>query len=56
MSTYDVKARGEQMDRELEEYVQAMRLEDKENMSRFWVLLGFGMFCLSLGFLFGRSL
>ena len=55
MSTFDRKARMEQIERELNKYAEAKRAEDKDEMYEMWLLLGFGLYCISLGVILGRS-
>jgi hypothetical protein len=56
MSTYDRKARMQQIDREHDEWVEQMRIKNKGDMFPIWCLLGFGVFCMSLGFILARSI
>ena len=56
MSTFDRKAMIEQLDREHDEWVEKMRIKDKDDMYPIWGMLGFGIFCMSLGFLLARSI
>ena len=56
MSTFDRKAMIKQLDREHDEWVEKMRIKDKDDMYPIWGMLGFGIFCMSLGFLLARSI
>jgi len=56
MSTYDRKARMEAMEREHDEWAERMRIKNKRDMYPIWGMLGFGIFCMSLGFLLGRTI
>jgi hypothetical protein len=56
MSTYDRKARMEAMEREHDEWAERMRIKNKGEMYPVWGMLGFGIFCMSLGFLLARTI
>ncbi|VVM90056.1 hypothetical protein [Pseudomonas fluorescens] len=56
MSTYDRKARMEEMEREHDEWVERIRIKNKRDMYPIWAMLAFGMFCWSLGFFVGRTI
>ena len=55
MSTYDRKARLEQIEREFAEYDEAVRNRDKRENGKLWLLFGFGLYCVLLGFMLGIS-
>jgi len=54
MSTYDRKARMERSEREHDEWVERMRIKHKGEMLPMLGLFGFGIFCMSLGFILAR--
>lgn len=56
MSTYDRKARLERSEREHDEWVERMRIKHKGEMLPMLGLFGFGIFCMSLGFILARSI
>lgn len=56
MSTYDRKARLEQIEREFAEYDEAVRNRDKRENGKLWLLFVFGLYCVLLGFMLGISL
>ncbi|WP_248742033.1 MULTISPECIES: hypothetical protein [unclassified Pseudomonas] len=56
MNTFDRQAIIEQADREYDEWVEKMRIKDKESRYPVWSMLGFGLFCMSLGVILGRSI
>ncbi|MCU0120923.1 hypothetical protein N8H74_21895 [Pseudomonas sp. B2M1-30] len=55
MSTYDAKARRAKIEREIEEYAEEVRIKDKDEARKMWLLFGFGLYCMLLGVLLGRS-
>lgn len=55
MSTYDRKARLEQIEREFAEYEETLRTKEKSESRRLWLLFGFGLYCVALGFILGIS-
>lgn len=56
MSTYDRKARMEELEREHDEWEERMRIKNKGDIYPIWGMLAFGLFCMSLGFLLARSI
>jgi len=56
MSTYDAKARMEQLEREHDEWAEKIRIKNRKEMRPIWGLLGLGIFCMSLGFILARSI
>jgi hypothetical protein len=56
MSTYDAKARMEQLEREHDEWAEKIRIKNRKEMRPIWGLLGLGIFCMSLGFMLARSI
>ena len=56
MSTYDFKARMEELEREHDEWEERMRIKNKGDMYPIWGMLAFGLFCMSLGFMLARSI
>ncbi|MBV4487902.1 hypothetical protein HU727_020150 [Pseudomonas sp. SWRI153] len=56
MSIYDARARMEQMEREHDEYVERMRVKHRGDLYPVLMLLAFGIFCMCLGFILGRSI
>lgn len=56
MNTFDRQAMIERADREYDECVEKMRIKHKGEMVPILGLLGFGLFCMSLGFLLARSI
>lgn len=56
MSTYDRKARLEQIEREFAEYEETLRIKGKSEGLRLWLLFGFGLYCVALGFILGISI
>ncbi|CAI8815218.1 MULTISPECIES: hypothetical protein [Pseudomonas] len=56
MSTFDRQAMIERADREYDECVEKMRIKHKGDMFPIFGLLGFGIFCMSLGFILARSI
>jgi len=56
MSTYDAKARMEQLEREHDEWAEKIRIKDRKEMRPIWALMGLGIFCMFLGFILARSI
>jgi hypothetical protein len=54
MSTYDLKARMEELEREHDEWAERMRIKNKGDMLPVWATLAFGLFCMAMGFMLGR--
>ncbi|WP_174823842.1 MULTISPECIES: hypothetical protein [Pseudomonas] len=56
MGTYDRKARLERIEREFAEYEETVRIRDRKENGKLWLLFGFGLYCILLGFMLGISL
>ncbi|RBH33208.1 hypothetical protein C3F00_046890 [Pseudomonas sp. MWU13-2860] len=56
ISTYDLKARMEELERENDEWEERMRIKNKGDIYPILGMLAFGLFCMSLGFLLARSI
>ncbi|MBP3998061.1 MULTISPECIES: hypothetical protein [Pseudomonas] len=56
MSTYDAKARMEQLEREHDEWAEKIRIKNRKEMRPIWALMGLGIFCMFLGFILARSI
>ncbi|WP_426619783.1 hypothetical protein ACP3TY_09230 [Pseudomonas rustica] len=54
MSTYDLKARMEELEREHDEWAERVRIKNKGDMLPVWAMLAFGLFCMTMGFMLGR--
>jgi hypothetical protein len=54
MSTYDLKARMEELEREHDEWAERVRIKNKGDMLPVWAMLAFGLFCMAMGLMLGR--